>query len=87
MEYPAEGMAVVLTYDPAQLPYLGFWVTAGGFKGEYNCALEPSTGWYDSVDCARRQGCCPVLEPGQEQSFSMTIRVCPLTQAEKEAFA
>ena len=87
LEYPAEGMAVVLTYDPAQLPYLGFWVTAGGFKGEYNCALEPSTGWYDSADCARRQGCCPVLEPGQEQSFSMTIRVCPLTQAEKEVFA
>ncbi len=73
--YPHAGMKVLLEYDPENLPYLGCWITAGGFKGEYNCALEPSNGYYDSVACARSNHRCPVLIPGQPWDFTIKIRI------------
>lgn len=32
--------------------YLGVWITKGGFKGEYNLAIEPTSGFYDSLEKA-----------------------------------
>lgn len=75
-DYPETNTAVRLRYDAEKLPYLGCWVTAGGYRGEKNCALEPCTGYYDSVGKARRlTGACPVLQPGEELCFTMAIEV------------
>ncbi|WP_347862297.1 DUF5107 domain-containing protein [Salimicrobium sp. PL1-032A] len=40
-----------LTYEfpHEKVPYLGVWKTNGGYRGEYNMALEPCTGVYDDV--------------------------------------
>ncbi|SIS42329.1 aldose epimerase family protein [Salimicrobium flavidum] len=40
-----------LTYEfpEDQVPYLGVWKNRGGYRGEYNVALEPCTGVYDDV--------------------------------------
>ena len=76
--YPHAGLKVILEYNPAQLPYLGCWITAGGFKGEYNCALEPSNGYYDSVACAQRHNRCPLLIPGMPWDFTVKIRILPM---------
>lgn len=35
------------------IKYLGVWINEGGFKDEYNCALEPSSAFYDSVEIAK----------------------------------
>ncbi|WP_246943827.1 DUF5107 domain-containing protein [Bacillus pinisoli] len=41
-------------YYPAdKIPYLGIWKTQGGYRGDYNLALEPCTGVYDSVYVAK----------------------------------
>lgn len=47
--YPSHGVACELQYDYEVLPYLGVWITAGGYRNDYNCALEPTNGFYDTV--------------------------------------
>lgn len=71
--YPSQGIEAKLRYDNAILPYLGFWVTAGGYRGDYNCALEPANGFYDSIAIAQKNGKCPVLEPNELLAFSLEI--------------
>lgn len=71
--YPKHSLQVTIGYDSAKLPYLGFWKTVGGFRGDYNCALEPSSGFYDSISIAKKNNCCPVLPPGSPVEFSITI--------------
>ena len=36
-------------YPPEKIPYLGVWKTQGGYRGDYNIALEPCTGVYDNL--------------------------------------
>lgn len=49
------GQLVYKLFFPVnRVPYLGIWINEGGFKGEYNCALEPSTGYYDSLEVTKR---------------------------------
>ncbi len=58
-------MTYKLGWDKDKLPYLGFWITDGGFRGDYNCALEPSTGYYDSIDIATKNGKVSYLLPNE----------------------
>lgn len=72
-EYPTEQVRVTISYDETILPYLGFWITAGAFRGDYNCALEPTNGYFDSITCAQKNNACPTLSPGETLSFSVEI--------------
>jgi galactose mutarotase-like enzyme len=83
-DYPRSGVGVRMEYDPSLLPYLGFWATAGGYRGDRNCALEPSTGFYDNVSEATRRGRCPVLRPGETLDFSLRLRFFPLAAQKKK---
>lgn len=74
--YPVQGMKAEISYDPEKLPYLGFWVTAGAFRGDFNCALEPTTGFYDSIAVAQKNGRCPALAPDEQMGFTITVRLC-----------
>lgn len=73
--YPAPGVGCLLRYDPATLPYLGVWITAGGFRGDYNCALEPSNGFYDDVGTARQNGALYRLLPGCALEFTLELEI------------
>lgn len=42
-----------LRFPTDHIPYLGIWINEGGYKGEYNCALEPSNGFADSLEIAK----------------------------------
>lgn len=73
-DYPETNTSVRLLFDPNQLPYLGCWITAGGYRGDWNCALEPCNGYYDSIGKARRiLGECPELLPGEKMEFQISI--------------
>lgn len=76
--YPRSGVTATLHYDPAALPYLGFWATAGGYRGDVNCALEPSNGYYDSIPLARAHNACPVLDAGGCWDFPLEIELTGL---------
>lgn len=71
--YPSHGVKYSLAYDKEKLPYLGIWINAGSLDGEYNCALEPSTGFYDAVSIASRENCLPVLKKEEELQFYLNI--------------
>ena len=71
--YPSANTKFGVEFDPDELPYLGFWVTSGGFRGDYNCALEPSNGYYDSVSCAEKNNAIPVLKPGESMRIGIRI--------------
>ena len=74
-EYPHSGLYAELRYDPNKLPYLGFWATAGGYRGDVNCALEPANGYYDSIDNAQRHNACPILGAGESWTFELSIKL------------
>lgn len=73
LRYPSRNVTCRMEYDVEKLPYFGFWVTAGGFQGDYNCALEPTNGFYDSISGACLNGCLPVLQPGETMAFAIKI--------------
>ena len=72
--YPSEDLHCRIFFGTDKLPYLGLWITEGGFRGDYNLALEPSTGFYDSIDIAERNGKGGRLNPGDELNFCIQIK-------------
>ena len=73
--YPSQGVAFVMEFDSQALPYLGFWLTAGGYRGEYNFAFEPSTSYYDGISRSKATKTVYMLEPGKSLSFSLSLRL------------
>lgn len=68
-----------VAFPKEKVPYLGVWINEGGFKGEYNCALEPSTGYYDAVDEAKRRNTLTALLPGEAIEWFLDIELSPRT--------
>ncbi|MCR5755951.1 MAG: aldose 1-epimerase family protein [Acetatifactor sp.] len=78
-DYPTQGMQCRFHYDSEKLPYLGFWLTAGGYQGDYNCALEPTNGYYDNIATARKNHACYSLMPGETFQFDFKVTLNPIT--------
>lgn len=75
--YPSQKMRCLLHYDAGKLPYLGVWITAGGFQGDYNCALEPTNGFYDGVNKAAKNHRLPILAPNEAIEFELAVSLWP----------
>lgn len=75
LDYTDERVKYIINYDPIINPYLGVWITKGGFKGEYNCALEPSNGFYDNLNNAYYKGKLPFLCPFEEKEWTIFIEI------------
>ncbi len=73
--YPHKNVTYLLHFDKEKLPYIGFWVTEGGFRGDYNCAIEPSNGFFDSIDRARLEGKLYELKAGESLNFTISIEL------------
>ena len=67
---------LIYTYDADQVPYLGVWKTQGGYRGDYNIALEPCTGVYDDLYAANKIRRVAQAEANSTYSwnFKMTVR-------------
>lgn len=81
--YPDPGVGCLLRYDAKILPYLGVWITAGGFRGDYNCALEPANGFYDDIETARTNNALYHLVPGRPLHFTLELEIL----SDKQAFS
>lgn len=51
-------------------------VSAGGFRGDYNCALEPANGYYDDIRIAHRNQSLYYLRKGKPLQFTLELEVC-----------
>lgn len=73
--YPTHGVECTLRYDAKKLPFLGVWVTAGGFRGDYNCALEPSNSYYDDIRIAKHNKTVYRLKRERPLIFQLEIQL------------
>jgi galactose mutarotase-like enzyme len=62
-------------YDLKEIPFLGIWKNEGGFKKEYNCALEPSNGFYDSMEIVKKTGKYMEFLPDKKIEWKFSIGV------------
>ncbi len=49
VEFIDTGERLLYSFPPDRVPYLGVWKSQGGFRGDYNLALEPCTGAFDDL--------------------------------------
>ncbi len=64
---------LMVRWDKEVLPYLGFWITKGGYRGDYNCAFEPSSGYYDSMERAEKNKTLWYLAKNEIKSFDINL--------------
>ncbi len=73
--YPNNSSLFTIDFDKDKLPYLGFWVTEGGFRGDYNCALEPTNGFYDDIETAKSNNKLYYLKPKEPLNFEISLQL------------
>ena len=66
---------ICLDWNPALVPYFGLWVDEGAISHESVVALEPTTGFYDSLAVACEKNEVNVLEPGIVQTWTLRVRL------------
>ena len=54
LDYPSSDLRLELTFPAEKVPYLAVWKSLGGFRGDYNLALEPCTGAFDDLYLAHK---------------------------------
>lgn len=68
---PTDGLAVAVTYRPAELPYLWRWRMLR--RRTYLMGLEPSTCPGGSREQLRERGLLPMLAPGETRRFAVAL--------------
>ncbi|KLO24673.1 MULTISPECIES: hypothetical protein [unclassified Marinitoga] len=64
---------LLYTIEFPEIPYLGIWKNEGGFKNQFNCALEPSNGFYDSLEIAKKYQKILTFQPFEEKKWDFRI--------------
>lgn len=72
--YPNHDINFKIEFDAEKLPYLGVWIDEGGYKGDYNCAFEPSNGYYDKISTAMNNDKIYYLNDKLEFDIKLTIK-------------
>jgi galactose mutarotase-like enzyme len=67
------GRRLHLSWDSAVAPYLGVWVDEGTYSRGTTVALEPASGYYDSLALAMHNRRVAVLPPGGRVSWRLTV--------------
>jgi galactose mutarotase-like enzyme len=72
-----------LSWDKAELPYVGLWFNYGGWPGPgsvHHLAIEPTTAPVDHLGEAIETGTARIISPGQAQTWSVSLSVRPGAQ-------
>lgn len=73
--YKNQGLKLQYDFDTKINKYVGVWITKGGFKNEYNVAIEPASGYYDSLERAFKNNKVSSIEPGEELYWSLKLSI------------
>ena len=73
--WPSAGIRVTMSFSPSELPYLGFWMSNGGWHGARHFAFEPSTAYYDTLARADQSKTLTWLRPDEERCFSLRLHI------------
>jgi len=69
------GDTLTYRYDADKVPYLAVWKTQGGYRGDYNIALEPCSGEWDDLYVAHKIRRTAVCAPHEKYAWNFTIIV------------
>ena len=75
VEYSDTQERLVYHFPVERVPYLGVWKTQGGYRGDYNIALEPCTGIYDDLYVADQINKTAAVGPQDSYSWYLEMRV------------
>lgn len=75
IEHTDTGETLRYDYDGKKIPYLGIWKTQGGYRGDYNIALEPCTGEFDDLYVANKLRRTAVIEPKDKFVWKLKMTV------------
>jgi galactose mutarotase-like enzyme len=64
-----------LKWDAGMVPYLGLWVDEGCFNTVSTVALEPTTGFYDSLATAAQAGRVVTIAPKATTDWEVVVQV------------
>lgn len=64
-----------LEWDAQQVPYLGLWVDEGMVNPVPTAALEPATGFYDSLELAMANRRVPLLVPHEKLKWHLNVQI------------
>lgn len=70
----ASGRKFAYLFDRAVFPYVCYFASYGGFKGNYFAVAEPATARGSTVNEAHQHTACLVLKPGEVIETSMIIK-------------
>lgn len=73
--YPRLNTYAIIEFNQDALPYLGLWLNEKADGQTFNFALEPSNGFYDNLDIAKKNKKCPILHPGESLDFKMSFSI------------
>ena len=63
-----------LEWDAQRVPYLGLWADEGVFNPDSVAALEPMTGYYDSLITAWDKQLVSMIKPGDTHTWTLSVR-------------
>lgn len=66
---------VEFNFDTKINKYLGVWITTGGFKGERNLAIEPASGFYDSLERAYKNDKVSKIDSKETKKWYLKLDV------------
>lgn len=72
-----DGRALRLSWDPATVPYLGLWYDRSTFARADVIAIEPTTGYYDSLARAVDAGRVSTVSADRPLEWTLTLAVEP----------
>ena len=75
IEHTDTAEQLIYQYDAEKVPYLGVWKTQGGYRGDYNIALEPCTGVYDDLYAANKIRRTAVVAPKQNYTWAFCMKI------------
>lgn len=74
--YPARNRSVAIKYQSDEVPaYWGIWINTGGWLHHQHFAVEPTTGRFDQLDAAIRDGSAGKVEPQGTVKWSVQLTV------------
>jgi galactose mutarotase-like enzyme len=69
----ATGAALTMSWDPAQVPYVGLWLDNGWFSDTPVAAIEPAIAFCDELALAVELGRAPMLAPRASLTWSLAV--------------
>lgn len=70
-----DGSSLRLEWDPEVVPYLGIAIDNGRYSREPVVSILPTTGHYDSLERAERDGRVCLVSPARPLQFALTVRL------------